>query len=130
MITLFYQRQFGKFECVRITGEGKDIRFLFDEPINARLLVNGRICEIKNGDGVLSSSLLKNGICEPTLYVGKRSEKIGSFLVKCGSVSYNQPDFEYTRELSRHLETLRKKVDGLEGEIELLKKKIYGESLF
>ena len=130
MITLFYKRQFGKFECAKITGEGEDIRFCFDEPIGARLIVSGKICQIKNGEGILPISLLKNGICEPTLYIGKRSEKIGSFIVKCGGVSYNQPDFEYTQRICEHLEALRKRVGGLEGEIEVLKKKIYGESLF
>ena len=130
MTKIYYSRQFGIFECVKIEGEGRLAKFIFDEPLNAKLSIGKKRADIKSGELTLDLELLSSGVYEPQLITKNRMEAIGKIRLTDGGVSHNSPDFEFVRLLAKRLEELRQQVCSLKAENEKLKEKIYGTTIF
>jgi hypothetical protein len=128
MTKLYYRRVFGKFECVKIEGKSKDVRLIFDEPINAKICISKVCVEIRDGEGEISLSDFESGIYEPRLILKTSSEKIGKFVLTSEGVSHAEPD--YVREVFSRLEILSNDIALLKLENREIKDKIYGTKIF
>ena len=130
MQTVYYERKLGKFECVKITGQGHPTRFVFSEPISAYLLCAGKSCRIENGKGEINLCKAEYGVHSPTLSQGKKQEVIGKILIKMGGVSHNRPDVEAIIGLISCIDDLQNRVEKLEKQNCKLQERIDGKSLF
>ena len=130
MTNLYFKRRYGTLECVKIEGEGRTVRFITDEPINASFHIGKKRAYMKAGECVLDLSELECGSYTPKLISQNGSEKMGKILLTPDSVSQIYPDFDFVRELAERLWVLECEHCTLKAEYEKLKERIYKTSIF
>ncbi len=130
MSKIYYKRQYGTLECVKIEGDGRLVKIIIDEPIDARIQIANKSSRIKYGECALDLAELACGVYAPKIIYKNSSEILGKIRLREGGVSYNEPDYDFVRLLSERLSELRREVDALKDENEKLKKKINGTSIF
>ena len=115
MKTVVYKYQAKRYECTKITDNGgEDIEFIFNPPINAKMLISETVVEITGGVGKTKISHLPDGDTVPRLFAGGKWHVLEGFTVSCGSVIKKNADEEYLRVLSEFCEELSKRVEKLE----------------
>ena len=130
MTRIYFQKIYGKFECIKTEGSGRDVKLIFSEPINASFLIGDRNIDICAGEGTGDLSTLENGVFTPVIYKNKERLELGKILITPEGVSVNTVGYEDFMNLYSRLDSLRASLEELKGEIEALKEKIYGASLF
>ncbi len=125
MITLVYEKRSEGYELASFCRNGgDDVRFIFELPINARLIIESTEYRIKDGLLKLPSSKLPDGEISPKLICGRGIQILSPLIVKSGIVipaPYNTEDIIDIRALC---EKLKRRLDHLEGELGKINKKI------
>ena len=115
MKTVIYKYQAKRYECTKITDNGgDDIEFIFDPPINAKMLISDTVVEIDGGVGRTKISRLPDGDTAPKLFTRGRGHMLEGFTVSRGSIIKKNADEEHLRNLSEFCEELSKRVEKLE----------------
>ncbi len=123
MKTVIYKIRAKRYECAEILDRGgDDLKFVFELPINARMLISDSVVEIKDGIGKTKLSRISDGDVSPKLFIGGKVHTVEGFTVSRGAVIRKRADEEYIRNLSEFCEELSKKVEKLEIKNEELEK--------
>ncbi len=129
MNKLYYEKRDGIYECVRLLCDGSDIiEFIFDTPLEAKLIINGKPYNIKNGSGAVTFSEKKRGECIPVLYSGGTYTPLEGFLIGTG-VSRKNPNSDYIRNMSEKVFALKNKLSELEKRLSDAEEKINGKPI-
>lgn len=130
MTRIYFQKIYGKFECIKTEGEGREAELVFSEPINAILLIGDRNIKIHSGAGKGDLSALGCGVFTPIIYKEREFFEVGKILITQGGVSTISVGYDDFIKLYSHLDELRTSLEKFKGELETLKEKIDGASLF
>ncbi len=126
MKTLVYEIRAGRYECASFKdGEGDEVKFVFEQPIDANLTIGERVYLLSRGTVRVKISDICEGEVHPRLYAGGRMHKLEGFIVKKGEIIPLAPDADYIKRLGGICEELTRKIKSIESELELINKKIY-----
>ncbi len=110
--------------------DGSDIiEFVFDSPINAKLVIKDKMYDIQNGAVAITVSESDRGECAPRIYSGGVYTDIESFIIGVG-VMRKHPDADYIKSLSDKIFALKNKMKELEKRISYTEEKIDGKPIF
>lgn len=130
MTTLYYKRRFGKFEPIRRTGDGKVLKIVLDEPINARISIGKRGGVLKNGEATLDLSGLEDGIYEPVILKRQGSEILSGFILNEDGALLKSQSFEEIEDIKERLWNMEQNILSLQKKQKELSDKILGTSIF
>ena len=124
MTTIFYKKILGRYEISEITEPSdKEIRFEFEEPIDAKLLVSDAVLKVESGACLVEKARLSEGEISPKLYTGGGMEKAESFILTSGAVIRKPSDTDYARGLAITVDALLSRVGALETRLAELENK-------
>ena len=130
MSKIYYEKRDFGFECVGVANDGADtLRFIFNTPIDGRLIIGDRISEkISGGVSTVKLSQIPEGECKPSVYKSGKHYKLESIIIGKG-VSRKAPSDEYIRSLGKEIFLLKERLSSLDKEIKALQSAIKGNPI-
>ena len=128
MCNIYYSRRLGELICVNTEGNTREATFIFDEPLNAKIVIGNLRGEIIMGKGSLSLESLSTGEYEPRLIYKGKSEQIGKISLTDTGISQSEPD--YLIDILEKLDGMYRDILLLKKENEEIKSKIYKTHIF
>ena len=125
MKIIVYKKILNQYRITEIRGKsGSAIRLKFEEPIEAKLLIEKSAFDISCGIADIPCNEISDGEIRPNLYTGAGKEEIESFIMLAGAPILNNPDAEYIRQLGEAYEKLSKRLDEYGEEILKVKERL------
>ena len=117
MKTIVYKMRLNQYECIEIHDNGGDrIKFVFEFPIKAKMLISKTVVDIADGIGMTSIKKIPDGDVTPKLFVGSSVYTIEGFTVNSGTVTRKAIDENYIRNLGKCYEELSHRVENIENQ--------------
>ncbi len=125
MKIIVYKLRLGSYEIAKITDspEGR-ISFIFDEPIDAKLMLSGRVCTVRRGRGELDIRDMSDGSYTPRLISASGTHELESFRLFGGAISHREVSDERIRTLIDTVSELLKKSEALEKKLSEIESKM------
>ena len=115
MKTIVYKMRLNRYECVELHDDGSDeIKFVFEHPINAKMLISESVVNVCDGIGITSTKKLPEGDVTPKLFLGSGVYILEGFTVSRAAVIRKPADENYIRNLGKFCEELSQRVEKLE----------------
>ncbi len=121
MKTIIYKKRLNQYECTEIQDGGGDrVKFVFDYPINAKMLISKTVVNVADGIGMTSIKKIPEGDVSPKLFSGSSVYTLEGFTVNKGAIIRRCADENYIRNLGRFCEELSIRFEKLEKQNEQL----------
>ena len=125
MKTIIYKTIAKSYKIAEIKQDADNkINFIFESPINAKLLINGFSYDVKGGVASIDIPPCFVGELTPTLYIGPTPYKLEGFIVSNGAITKLPFDEEYIISIGKLCDELYKRTEKIEAVLLEIEEKI------
>ena len=121
----------GEAEAIAFSqGKTPYVEFSFTEPYDGFISIDSVVCTVNGGVAVFDTRLIHDGEFTPSLILPRK--KISLPRVKKAAKKFSLAEYEadYIRKISLREIRLEKRIRLIEGELEGLRKSVYGTKIF